>query len=113
MMVPDSPRLRQLYFEEIHVLAGKDAHEKGATRDLNYPAAGSSILRRGICLSILELLHSYCRYVTRSAIQSREKSRELALPPEATSITRMRKFAFVRLLKTQARPQVSAEPPRT
>jgi hypothetical protein len=36
MMVPDSPRLRELYFEEIHVLAGTDAHQK-ARQEIELP----------------------------------------------------------------------------
>ena len=49
-------------------------------------------------------------YVTRTATQSSEKSREVLLD---TSITRTRKFASVRLESVHAMPQLSTGPPRT
>lgn len=45
--------------------------------------------------------------VTRTATQSREKSREVSL---ATSITLTRKLVFVKSLTLQVRPQLSAVP---
>jgi len=47
--------------------------------------------------------------VTRTAIQSRKKSREVELD---TSITRTRKFASAKLAGLQVRPQVSVVLPR-